>query len=99
MLGVRLAFGRDLHRSWLSSSTVDWFWEAAERHAMPVMVFATGLIPEIALDVAGEVIAGLYSEDEAAGGFNQHGLGRCSEPGYNAGIYAVAALHGMSLRG
>ena len=52
MLGVRVTFSRDPHRAWLSDGTADWFWEAAERHAIPVMVFA----PELALKM-GEVAA------------------------------------------
>jgi L-fuconolactonase len=48
MLGVRLTLTRDHHRAWLSDGTADWFWGAAERYAIPVMVSATGSIPKIA---------------------------------------------------
>ena len=48
MLGVRLTFHRDFMRAWLADGTVDWFWTAAERLGMPVMVFVPGSIPEIA---------------------------------------------------
>src|SRR5262249_20207324 len=34
------------------------------------------------LDLQGQVIRGLYCAGESAGGFNQHGLGRCTTQGY-----------------
>lgn len=37
------------------------------------------------LDMNGRLIPGLYCAGESAGGFNQHGLGRCSCQGYIAG--------------
>jgi predicted TIM-barrel fold metal-dependent hydrolase len=54
MLGVRLSFHRPLHRAWLTDGTADWFWAAAERADVPVMVFVPGLVPEI------EKVAGRY---------------------------------------
>ena len=42
MLGVRVTFSRGPQRVWLSDGTADWFWEAAERYGIPVMVFAPG---------------------------------------------------------
>jgi predicted TIM-barrel fold metal-dependent hydrolase len=48
MLGVRLTLTRAHHRAWLSDGTADWFWAAAERYAVPVMVSATGSLPKIA---------------------------------------------------
>ncbi len=41
------------------------------------------------VDINGQVIAGLYSGGECAGGWNQHGLGRCATQGYNAGKNAA----------
>jgi succinate dehydrogenase/fumarate reductase flavoprotein subunit len=41
------------------------------------------------LDLQGRVIPGLYCGGESAGGFNQHGLGRCTTQGYIAGTYAA----------
>jgi succinate dehydrogenase/fumarate reductase flavoprotein subunit len=41
------------------------------------------------LDMQGQVIPGLYCGGESAGGFNQHGLGRCTAQGYIAGTYAA----------
>jgi succinate dehydrogenase/fumarate reductase flavoprotein subunit len=41
------------------------------------------------LDLQGQVIPGLYCAGESAGGFNQHGLGRCTAQGYIAGKYAA----------
>lgn len=42
------------------------------------------------MDVNGQVIAGLYCAGESAGGFNQHGMGRCVTQGYIAGMNAAA---------
>ncbi len=47
MLGVRLTFRRGHHQAWLNDGTADWFWEAAERHSVPVMVFAPGAMAKI----------------------------------------------------
>jgi succinate dehydrogenase/fumarate reductase flavoprotein subunit len=37
-----------------------------------------------------EAIPGLYCAGESAGGFNQHGMGRCTTQGYVSGINAAA---------
>ena len=37
----------------------------------------------------GQVIPGLYCAGESAGGFNQHGLGRCTTQGFIAGTNAA----------
>ena len=42
------------------------------------------------LDMNGEVIPGLYCGGESAGGFNQHGMGRCTVQGLIAGREAAA---------
>ena len=42
------------------------------------------------IDMNGQVIPGLYCAGESAGGFNQHGLGRCTTQGYIAGTNAAA---------
>ena len=42
------------------------------------------------IDVNGQVIRGLYCAGESAGGFNQHGMGRCTTQGYIAGMNAAA---------
>ncbi len=48
------------------------------------------------LDMNGRVIPGLYCAGESAGGFNQHGMGRCTTQGYIAGIHAAAEKwHGI----
>jgi predicted oxidoreductase len=41
------------------------------------------------MDMNGQVIPGLYCAGESAGGFNQHGLGRCTTQGFIAGINAA----------
>jgi hypothetical protein len=42
------------------------------------------------IDMNGQVIPGLYCGGESAGGFNQHGMGRCTTQGYIAGMNAAA---------
>jgi len=42
------------------------------------------------MDMHAQVIPGLYCAGESAGGFNQHGLGRCTTQGYIAGQNAAA---------
>ena len=42
------------------------------------------------LDMNGDVIPGLYCGGESAGGFNQHGMGRCTVQGLIAGREAAA---------
>jgi hypothetical protein len=47
------------------------------------------------VDFNGKVIPGLYCAGESAGGFNQHGMGRCVTQGFISGINAAAeALQG-----
>jgi succinate dehydrogenase/fumarate reductase flavoprotein subunit len=41
------------------------------------------------MDMNGQVIPGLYCAGESAGGFNQHGMGRCATQGYIAGMNAA----------
>ena len=41
------------------------------------------------IDMNGRVIPGLYCAGESAGGFNQHGMGRCATQGYIAGTEAA----------
>jgi len=42
------------------------------------------------IDMHGQVIPGLYCAGESAGGFNQHGMGRCATQGFISGINAAA---------
>src|SRR3970282_391825 len=42
------------------------------------------------IDMKGQIIPGLYCAGESAGGFNQHGMGRCATQGYISGIHAAA---------
>lgn len=48
MLGVRVTFSRGAMASWLDDGTADWFWPAAERAGVPVMVFAPDLLDRVA---------------------------------------------------
>ncbi len=41
------------------------------------------------VDMAGKLIPGLYCAGESAGGFNQHGMGRCVTQGYICGTDAA----------
>jgi succinate dehydrogenase/fumarate reductase flavoprotein subunit len=41
------------------------------------------------IDMSGQVIPGLYCAGESAGGFNQHGMGRCATQGYICGTDAA----------
>ena len=41
------------------------------------------------MDMNGQVIPGLYCAGESAGGFNQHGMGRCVTQGYICGMDAA----------
>jgi succinate dehydrogenase/fumarate reductase flavoprotein subunit len=46
------------------------------------------------MDMNGQVIPGFYCAGESAGGFNQHGLGRCTTQGYVAGKNAAEGPEG-----
>jgi predicted TIM-barrel fold metal-dependent hydrolase len=48
MLGVRLTFHRENDRPLLTNGAADWFWPAAERLDIPVMVHAPERLKEIA---------------------------------------------------
>ena len=45
------------------------------------------------MDMNGQVIPGLYCAGESAGGFNQHGMGRCVTQGYICGADAAKLPH------
>ena len=47
MLGIRAAFHRGAAQGWLDDGTVEWFWEAAERHQVPVMAYAPQAMPKL----------------------------------------------------
>jgi predicted TIM-barrel fold metal-dependent hydrolase len=42
MLGIRVSFQKAHNERFLADGTADWFWPAAEKHGIPVMVFAPG---------------------------------------------------------
>jgi succinate dehydrogenase/fumarate reductase flavoprotein subunit len=42
------------------------------------------------IDMDGRLIPGLYCAGESAGGFNQHGMGRCTTQGFISGMNAAA---------
>ena len=47
MLGIRASFRHGRGPSWLDGGAADWFWDAAERCDVPVMVFAPYAIAKI----------------------------------------------------
>jgi len=47
MLGVRLIFVLPHQRAWLSDGTADWFWPAAEREGIGVMIYVPGNLPPV----------------------------------------------------
>jgi L-fuconolactonase len=47
MLGVRLVFNPGRSKEWLEDGTADWFWDAAERHDIPVMAFAPDAVSKL----------------------------------------------------
>lgn len=48
MVGVRLAFRREPHATYLADGTADWFWPEAAEVGLQVMVYAPGRLPQIA---------------------------------------------------
>lgn len=48
MLGVRVTFNTPTMIGWLKDGTADWFWPAAEKAGLPVMLLAFGLVPMFA---------------------------------------------------
>lgn len=47
MLGIRMTFNHPQYAAWLDDGTLDWFWPAAERLGIPLMVHAPGMLPKI----------------------------------------------------
>ena len=52
MLGVRLTFHHPRWSAWLADGSLDWFWDDAERHHLPLMLFVPGQLRAIALIAA-----------------------------------------------
>jgi predicted TIM-barrel fold metal-dependent hydrolase len=48
MLGIRLFLGRPDGRKWFTDGSADWLWPEAERAHVPIMIFAAGMMPELA---------------------------------------------------
>lgn len=49
MLGIRLTLHRSPWRELFAQGALDWFWRAAERVDLPVMVYAPGMLAQIDL--------------------------------------------------
>ena len=47
MLGVRLTFHHAWDQDWIKNGVADWFWPAAERLNIPVMMNAPTVLPEV----------------------------------------------------
>lgn len=47
MLGFRVSFRHGGTHSWLDDGTADWFWAAAERYDIPVMVFVPFAVAKV----------------------------------------------------
>jgi predicted TIM-barrel fold metal-dependent hydrolase len=47
MLGVRLTFHHPWDQDWIKNGTADWFWPAAERLDIPVMMNVPTVLPEV----------------------------------------------------
>jgi len=47
MLGVRLTFHHAWDQDWIKNGVADWFWPAAERLDIPVMMNAPTVLPEV----------------------------------------------------
>lgn len=47
MLGMRFAFSRGRERPWLSDGTADWFWPAAEKRGLGIMIYVPGNLPPV----------------------------------------------------
>jgi predicted TIM-barrel fold metal-dependent hydrolase len=47
MRGMRLNLRTAQGREWLRNGELDWFWPAAERNGIPLMIHATGLLREV----------------------------------------------------
>lgn len=48
MLGIRTTFSRGPAPAALTDGSADWLWTAAEAADVPIMIFAPGLVPELA---------------------------------------------------
>lgn len=48
MLGVRLTLHHEWDEGWVRDGTLDWFWAAAERLEIPVMMNAPTILPDLA---------------------------------------------------
>lgn len=94
MLGIRLTFHRGRYRTWLDDGVIDWFWEAAERYDVPVMVLAPHALPRI-----GQVAArhpGLRLAIDHMG-LNSSLIGKPLEPIID-GLLKLAALPNVAVK-
>jgi predicted TIM-barrel fold metal-dependent hydrolase len=47
MLGIRMSFALPHFAAWLEDGTLDWFWAAAERFSLPLMVLVGGKLGKV----------------------------------------------------
>lgn len=48
MLGISLFLGNPKGRAWMTDGSADWFWPVLEKNGIPLMIFATGMMTELA---------------------------------------------------
>jgi predicted TIM-barrel fold metal-dependent hydrolase len=48
MLGIRLFLASQAGRAWMTDGSSDWLWPALERNGIPLMIFASGMMPSVA---------------------------------------------------
>ncbi len=100
MLGVRLTFHRGAYRAWLTDGTADWFWAAAERAGLAVMVFAPGLLPQIAAVAARHPGLRLILDHLALSGDSKDAaLGPALQPTLALAKYPNVAVKATSMPG
>src|SRR5574341_693421 len=85
--GVDVDFGkpRPQYQIWRPPFYAAWATPMVHDTRAGLRINAQGQV----MDMQGQVIPGLYCGGESAGGFNQHGLGRCTTQGFIAGVNAA----------
>lgn len=48
MLGISLFLASPKGKAWMTDGSADWFWPVLEKHGIPLMIFASGMMPALA---------------------------------------------------
>ncbi|HEX3971347.1 MAG TPA: amidohydrolase family protein [Stellaceae bacterium] len=48
MLGISLFLASPKGKAWMTDGSADWFWPVLEKHGIPLMIFASGMMPTLA---------------------------------------------------